>query len=260
MTTSPKSYRDFASPASASMTDTRGVVLTPRAQPAERRESLELRELQTREDEEQLGYSSPSASSGEEYRVTTRRRSTQSTSVRRASDARRGKGKGKEGTWKSNRIAQFWTQHVTLTVPQRSNRDHFGTLLALFSKRYSINNYHPAVGEWYTILISSNTNYLQTALERTLLAYIRTSVVIAMQGVLIAQLFRLQQPSDRLKFYVAGKPLAVTCHCVAILVALIGAYRFWRQQGAISAGKVHAGGWELNAVGILICAVSMGIG
>jgi uncharacterized membrane protein YidH (DUF202 family) len=180
--------------------------------------------------------------------------------VRRASDARRGKGKGKEGTWKSNRIAQFWTQHVTLTVPQRSNRDHFGTLLALFSKRYSINNYHPAVGEWYTILISPNTNYLQTALERTLLAYIRTSVVIAMQGVLIAQLFRLQQPSDRLKFYVAGKPLAVTCHCVAILVALIGAYRFWRQQGAISAGKVHAGGWELNAVGILICAVSMGIG
>ncbi|OKO91477.1 hypothetical protein PENSUB_13089 [Penicillium subrubescens] len=220
MTTSPRSHRDFASPASASMIDTRGSVSTPRAQPGERRESLELRELQTREDEEQLGYSSPSASSGEDYRVTTRRRSTQSTTVRRASDACKGKGKGKEGTWKSNRIAQFWTQHVTLTVPQRSNRDHF-------------------------------------ALERTLLAYIRTSVVIAMQGVLIAQLFRLQQPGDRLKFYVAGKPLAVTCHCVAILVALIGAYRFWRQQGAISLGKVHAGGWELNAVGILICAVSM---
>lgn len=105
-----------------------------------------------------------------------------------------------------------------------------------------------------------HTNHLQIALERTLLAYIRTSVVIAMQGVLIAQLFRLQQPGDRLKFYVAGKPLAVTCHCIAILVALIGAYRFWRQQGAISAGKVHAGGWEMNAVGILICVVSMRIG
>jgi uncharacterized membrane protein YidH (DUF202 family) len=77
-----------------------------------------------------------------------------------------------------------------------------------------------------------------------------------MQGVLIAQLFRLQEPGDRLKFYTAGKPLAVTCHCVAILVALIGAYRFWRQQSAISLGKVHAGGWELNAVGILLCAVS----
>lgn len=78
-----------------------------------------------------------------------------------------------------------------------------------------------------------------------------------MQGVLISQLFRLQQPGDRLKFYVAGKPLAVTCHCVAILVALIGAFRFWRQQGAISVGRVHAGGWELNAVGFLLGAVSM---
>lgn len=77
-----------------------------------------------------------------------------------------------------------------------------------------------------------------------------------MQGVLISQLFRLQEPGDRLKFYVAGKPLAVTCHCVAILVALIGAFRFWRQQGAISVGRVHAGGWELNAVGVLFGAVS----
>lgn len=128
------------------------MVTTPHA---ERRESLELRELQTREDEEQLGDSSPSASSGEDYRVTTtRRRSTQSTTVRRASDARKGKGKGKEGTWKSNRITQFWTTHVTLTVPQRSNRDHFGALLALFSissktrdtYKPPINQYYPASG------------------------------------------------------------------------------------------------------------------
>lgn len=97
------------------------------------------------------------------------------------------------------------------------------------------------------------------ALERTFLAYIRTSVVIAMQGVLIAQLFRLQKASssvDRLRFYQVGIPLSVACHCVAVLVATIGAYRFWRQQGAISKGKVHAGGWELNWVGILLFAVS----
>jgi uncharacterized membrane protein YidH (DUF202 family) len=96
------------------------------------------------------------------------------------------------------------------------------------------------------------------ALERTFLAYVRTSVVIAMLGVLIAQLFRLQgspTPEDRLRFYEVGIPLSVTCHCVALLVALIGAYRFWRQQSAISRGKVHAGGWELNWVGILLFAV-----
>lgn len=95
-------------------------------------------------------------------------------------------------------------------------------------------------------------------MERTFLAYIRTSVVIAMQGVVIAQLFRLQRaPSDedRLRFYQVGIPLAVSCHGVAVLVALIGAFRFWRQQNAISLGKIHAGGWELNSVGILLFAV-----
>lgn len=127
MTTSPQSHRDPESSGSTAMENSRGVS-TPHGKLAERQESLELRELQTREDEEQLGYSSLSASSGEDYRVITRRRSTQSTTVRRAQDARKGKGNGK-GAWKSNRIAQFWTQHVTLTVPQRSNRDHFGALL-----------------------------------------------------------------------------------------------------------------------------------
>lgn len=79
-----------------------------------------------------------------------------------------------------------------------------------------------------------------------------------MQGVLIAQLFRLQRSQsqeDRLKFYDVGIPLSVTCHCVAVIVALIGAYRFWRQQSAVSLGKVYAGGWEVNSVGILLFLV-----
>ncbi|KAJ5151437.1 uncharacterized protein N7482_010689 [Penicillium canariense] len=180
---------------------------SPRAEPSEGQGALELQEMQTREDEEQLGYSSASASSGEEYRVT--RRATSRSTARRPQTP-------EKGSW--SKFARFWTHHVTLTVPQRSNRDYF-------------------------------------ALERTFLAYVRTSVTIAMQGVVIAQLFRLQPAEDRLKFYKAGKPVSVACHCVAIIVALIGAYRFWRQQNAISLGKVHAGGWELNAVGFLLFAI-----
>lgn len=118
--------QDTEPPASATMANTT-TTSTPRAEPSDRRESLELRELQTREDEEQLGYSSPSASSGEEYRVTTRRRSSTST-VRRAQTPRKGKDP-------LSRIARFWTRHVTLTVPQRSNRDHFGTFSPV---RYAI--------------------------------------------------------------------------------------------------------------------------
>jgi uncharacterized membrane protein YidH (DUF202 family) len=96
------------------------------------------------------------------------------------------------------------------------------------------------------------------ALERTFLAYIRTSTFIAMQGVLIAQLFRLQQPNTKvhgLSFHAVGIPLSVACHFVAVLVTLIGAFRFWRQQNAISRGKVHAGGWDMNFVGIFLFIV-----
>ncbi|KAJ6093595.1 hypothetical protein N7486_008884 [Penicillium sp. IBT 16267x] len=182
----------------------------PHERHRDHREALELHEIQTREDNE-LDYSSPSASSGDEYRVTTRRTISRVTTQRAHHD--------RTGLW--SRICRLWTHNVTLTVPRKSNRDHL-------------------------------------ALERTFLAYIRTSVVIAMQGVVIAQLFRLQRaPSDqdRLRFYQVGIPLAVSCHGVAVLVALIGAFRFWRQQNAISLGKIHAGGWELNSVGILLFAI-----
>ncbi|KAJ5247839.1 hypothetical protein N7468_002822 [Penicillium chermesinum] len=170
---------------------------------------LELHQIQTHEDDE-FAYSSPSASSGDDCRGAVRQITRTTT---------QGSQRGSSGPWR--RLCRFWTHHVTLTVPQKSNRDHL-------------------------------------ALERTFLAYIRTSVAIAMQGVVIAQLFRLQRSpmkEDRLKFYDVGIPLAVTCHAVAVVVALIGAYRFWRQQSAISRAKVHAGGWELNSVGILLFGI-----
>lgn len=96
------------------------------------------------------------------------------------------------------------------------------------------------------------------ALERTFLAYIRTSVILAMQGVLIAQLFRLQSPhtSKGLGFHKVGVPLSVTCHCAAMVTAVLGAHRFWKQQSAIALGTIYTGGWELNCIGLLTTAVS----
>ncbi|CAI7621387.1 unnamed protein product [Penicillium viridicatum] len=174
------------------------------------REALELHSIQTQEDND-LDYSTASGSSGDEHHVSTHRTTSQADSQRRR--------EARKGLW--GKICRFWTRQVIITVPQKSNRDHF-------------------------------------ALERTFLAYIRTSTVIAMQGVLVAQLFRLQRPShtvDRLSFYEVGIPLSVTCHFVAVVVALIGAFRFWKQQNAIARGKVYAGGWELNSVGILLFMV-----
>lgn len=76
-------------------------------------EAFELQEIQTHEDN-QLDYSSPSASSGEEYRVSRR------TTRRRV----RPPGVHRKGLF--GKFAWFWTHHVTLTVPQKSNRDHLG--------------------------------------------------------------------------------------------------------------------------------------
>ncbi|PLB37128.1 DUF202 domain-containing protein [Aspergillus candidus] len=118
-------------------------------------------------------------------------------------------------------VQKRWARNVVMTVPENKNRDHF-------------------------------------ALERTFLAYIRTSVVLAMQGVLVAQLFRLQREStanDRLGYYEVGIPLSVSCHAVAIAVAVIGAYRFFKQQHAVALGKIYAGGWELNCIAGLFAAV-----
>ncbi|KAF7128677.1 hypothetical protein CNMCM5793_003528 [Aspergillus hiratsukae] len=177
----------------------------PSGRAIEERDWVELQQIPTQHDNELDDLSSGSISSGE-FRVTTRRTVSRSSSSRQP----------RKGVWGS--IQRFWANNVSPTVPQKSNRDHF-------------------------------------ALERTFLAYIRTSVVVAMQGVFIAQLFRLQRSTADhapLGYYRVGIPLALSCHVVAILVALMGAHRFWRQQSAVAHGKVYAGGWELNWIGILI--------
>ena len=96
------------------------------------------------------------------------------------------------------------------------------------------------------------------ALERTFLGYLRTSLALSMVSVIIAQLFRLQHaqnPNNVFGFFVLGIPLACVCIGAAIIVLLLGAHRFWRQQNAILRGKVHAGGWEVNAIGLTITLV-----
>lgn len=84
------------------------------------REALELQEIQTRDDNE-LNDSMPSNSSGEEYRVVTRRTTSRALAAR--TDARQ-RRQSRNGTW--GKLTQFWTHHVTLTVPHESNRDYFG--------------------------------------------------------------------------------------------------------------------------------------
>jgi len=100
------------------------------------------------------------------------------------------------------------------------------------------------------------------ALERTFLGYLRTSLALSMVAVIIAQLFRLQHvetPNRVFGFFALGIPLACVCTGAAIVVLLLGAYRFWRQQNAMLRGKIHAGGWEMNAIGMTVFMVCLAV-
>lgn len=87
----------------------------------------------------------------------------------------------------------------------------------------------------------------------------RTSLAFAMLGIYIAQLFRLQHLFDSeagFGFFMLGIPLACICVGAAIVIAVLGAYRFWRQQNAILRGKIHVWGWEMAAIGVTALIVS----
>lgn len=122
-----------------------------------------------------------------------------------------------------NGVRKFWRQHVAITVPHDACRDHL-------------------------------------ALERTFLAYLRTSLGLAVMGVTIDQLFRLKHsatPDEVLGFFVVGEPLAAIFIGGGLLILLFGAWRFWRQQNALARGKIHASGWEVRGVGGIVATVGI---
>ena len=103
------------------------------------------------------------------------------------------------------------------------------------------------------------THFSLIANERTFLGYLRTSLALAMLGVVIAQLYRLQHspsPDRYLGYYVLSKPISCIFHASAICVAILGSVRFFRQQHAMATGTIITGGWELMIIGVYILLVS----
>jgi len=121
-------------------------------------------------------------------------------------------------------VNSFWRRQVSPTVSHDDSRDHL-------------------------------------ALERTFLGYLRTGLAFSILGIVIAQLFRLEHTEvpQPFGFFILGIPLACICIGAAVVITLLGAYRFWRQQNAMVRGKVHAGGWELTAVGVTAVVVTFAI-
>ncbi|KAF2763654.1 hypothetical protein EJ03DRAFT_283703 [Teratosphaeria nubilosa] len=120
-------------------------------------------------------------------------------------------------------VWKFWRHHVRISVPHDDCRDHLAN-------------------------------------ERTYLGYYRTSAALSMLGVVISQLYRLQHvanPSAVFGYYLLSKPIACLFQGSAIFVVLLGTIRFYRQQKAMSIGKVHAGGWEVTVMSAFMFLVSM---
>jgi uncharacterized membrane protein YidH (DUF202 family) len=102
-----------------------------------------------------------------------------------------------------------------------------------------------------SLLSDSHNPPKQTALERTYLAYLRTSLALAITGVTIAQLLRLTEGEA------VGTWLATAFVGGSVVVVIAGAIRFWRQQMAMVKGKVLASGWEMGVIIVVAIAVSL---
>lgn len=99
------------------------------------------------------------------------------------------------------------------------------------------------------------------ALERTFLAWLRTSLSFASIGIAVTQLFRLNtslsspsKPSDVHLRHV-GKPLGATFIGVSIVILLIGFHRYFESQHYVIRGKFPASRGSVVVVSIIAAAL-----
>ncbi|KAI0117384.1 hypothetical protein F4814DRAFT_448385 [Daldinia grandis] len=98
------------------------------------------------------------------------------------------------------------------------------------------------------------------ALERTFLAWLRTSLSFASIGIAITQLFRLNtsiEPDDPHFQTIRhiGKPLGATFIGISILVLLLGYRRYYQGQQWVIKGKFPASRGTIIIVSLVACAL-----
>ncbi|KAI0845130.1 hypothetical protein F5Y00DRAFT_247111 [Daldinia vernicosa] len=98
------------------------------------------------------------------------------------------------------------------------------------------------------------------ALERTFLAWLRTSLSFASIGIAITQLFRLNtaiEPDDPqfLTIRRVGKPLGATFIGISILILLLGYRRYYQGQQWVIKGKFPASRGTIIIVSLVACAL-----
>ncbi|KAI9717621.1 MAG: hypothetical protein M1812_004566 [Candelaria pacifica] len=100
------------------------------------------------------------------------------------------------------------------------------------------------------------------ALERTFLAWLRTSLAFASIGIAVTQLFRLNTTISRqdasagqVRLRHVGKPLGATFLAIAILILFIGYHRYFESQHWIIRGKFPASRGSIMVVAFIAAAL-----
>ncbi|KAH6650205.1 hypothetical protein F5144DRAFT_555572 [Chaetomium tenue] len=100
------------------------------------------------------------------------------------------------------------------------------------------------------------------ALERTFLAWLRTSLAFASIGIAVTQLFRLNtslahdsKQADRLRHM--GKPLGTAFLAVSILILLLGYNRYLQGQNWVIKGKFPASRGTIMLVALIAFTVTL---
>lgn len=92
------------------------------------------------------------------------------------------------------------------------------------------------------------------ALERTYLAYMRTSVALVSFGIVLLQLFILKNVNRT-----TGVCLAAACSGAGFLVSLLGCCRYFIQQKTLERGRAKAGGSDMLAIATLFLALMIAV-
>ena len=112
---------------------------------------------------------------------------------------------------RENALTTAWRRNVQIAVPHHLCRDHLAN-------------------------------------ERTALGYVRTAQAFAMLGVITSQMMRVLHsvhPDPVLGFFVISIPLSAVCHVMAVIISIVGCYRFLHWQAEMARGHAISGGWEL---------------
>ena len=119
-----------------------------------------------------------------------------------------------------SRICVWWNEHIHLGVPHSASRDHLAN-------------------------------------ERTFLAHLHTANAIANFGILLAALFRSNEPTDPHSFtlYAIAVPMAAICLVMASITVTVGMWRFVQLQKSMVLSSAFTGGWDLVSEGLMCLLV-----